>query len=231
MKSKLGLAITVAIMGLIPLSSPKSAHAALTAADFCNSTRFKSIVEAVNCKRDNCGDDGKLNDYIYICTQVDPSDADRLGAYAVRIDTSEDTRLGALTRVNASYPTLEALQALRLDPPPKLKELSPCECLAAIEAQTKCGVEQCPPEKPAEVPPPPPAEANSDKAQTPEEAPAGNNVQPAISGGGLCALGYKALPGPAATWIGFGLLNGLLLLGLRREAALKGDRVIKSRRY
>ncbi len=217
MNFRLSLAISLAVMSLVSISFPPSAHAAITAADFCNSPRFKAIVDAVNCQRTNCGDEGKLADYPFICTQVDPTDASRLGADAIRIDTSEDTRAGALTRVNDSYPLLEALVSMRVDPPPKLIELSPCECLATIEAKTKCGIEQCPPEKPAEPPPAPPAEAPAPpKAQTPEQATAGNNGQVALSGGGLCSMG-RGDPSQSRIWAYLGLLNGLLLMGWRRR--------------
>ncbi|MCE9624395.1 MAG: hypothetical protein K8R69_02910 [Deltaproteobacteria bacterium] len=175
------------------------------------------------CKRDNCGDDGKLNDYIFACTQIDPADAPRLGAVAVRIDINEDTRDAAFTRVNDSYPVLEALTALRFDPPPKLIELSACDCLAMIEAKTQCKIEKCPTEIPAQAPaePPPASDSTPPKAQAPDMPATGNNGQPAISGGsGLCSLGYGDQPNQSTIWACLGLLNGLLLLGWRRRTPM-----------
>lgn len=216
MKLKLAFAISLAVLGSVPFSSPSSAQATFSAADFCNSARLKAIVEAIKCKRDNCG--GDYTDYIYACTQVE--DAARFGADTVRIDVNQDTRAGAFTRVNDNYPVLEALNSMRVDPPPKYTEIPPCECLALIEAKTKCGIEQCPAEKPAEVPAEPPAEAPAPpKAQVPDQAPAGNSQQVALSGGSLCALGFGDFSNQSMAWAGWGILGGLSLLGLRHRLA------------
>jgi len=220
MKPKLGLAIVFAAISLAPLSLSKSARAAITAADFCNSPRLKGIVDAVLCKRDNCGDEGKLTDFAFACTQVDPADAARVGGEAVRIDLGEDTRDAAFTRINDSYPTLEALTRLRLDPPPKLTELSPCDCLATIETKTQCKIEKCPTDKPANPPAAttPGSDSTPPKAQVPDQPATENSGHSALSGGSsLCSLGHGDLPGQPALWACLGLLNGLLLLAWRRR--------------
>ncbi len=219
MKPKLGLALVLAALSLtsIPISRP--VRAALTAADFCNSPRLKGIVDAVLCKRDNCGDEGKLNDYLFACTQVDPADAPRIGAEAVRIDLGQDTRDAAFSRVNDNYPLLEALTRIRLDPPPKFNEIPPCDCLAIIETRTQCKIEKCPVEAPAPAPaaPAPAADSNSTKAQVPDQPAPDNSGHSALTGsGGLCSLSYGNPPRQSTVWACLGILHGVLLLGWRR---------------
>ncbi len=113
--------------------------------------------------------------------------------------------------------------ALTVDPPPKFTELSPCECLAMIEAKTQCRIEKCPTEMPVKAPAVPPApDSTPPKAQTPDQPSTQNSGRFALNGGsGLCSLGYGDLPNQSTIWTRLGLLDGLLLLAWRRRTLMK----------
>jgi len=165
--------ILVLSLSLLSLfwGNPRSEAAPVGAAvDICASPHLKSIVAAIQCKRDSCSDDAANKEDLYqrACTEIEPG---QIGEDVSIRPSNEDTMFNALYRVNDSSAAIEVLERTRLDKPIKSRVLPPCDCLEKIEKRVQCGIELC--KAPAAEPAIPVAE------KTPNEAPAsGKEVTP-----------------------------------------------------
>ena len=217
-KISLTLAFAAGFLLLTPFASGQEAVRVIST-DICSSPHLKEILDAIECKKSNCPDPDGSKDAIYqqACTEIDPMTVREVGGDAVRVETDPSTRIGVFNLVNDSYPTIEILTRTRVTNPIKSNLLSPCDCLAKIEARVKCNIALCktepnppaPENPPPANPPPAPEPPQAGKDVTPQRA------DPVLEGGGLCSLGSSAGTTDILGWIF--LLGASGLLPYRRK--------------